>query len=584
MIDNSTVTYQKKLKRLFNGKTTFKNRFLPGFLSAFALSFTLFLYGPMDLTWNGRKYINCTVLELAPYNLLFWFITFAFLAIPTVMLGGKTHSFLVSFYCALALGFYIQGNYLNIDLGILNGISVPWENYLREIIINYLFWFIILQIPFLFHYFSRKFWSSYIILVSFTLIAMQSISLGTKLYDQIMINRKTPDEKYALSLADQYIFSPNKNIVVFILDRTSELEIHKTLELYPNMLDKFHDFTCYDNMNTDYLSTFPALTHMLTMADFHCSNETTEAFFFRAWHSNTAESFYNEMQKKGWKANLYIDTHYGAGIAENMVGKVSNVVETNSRNYTIDKKAFTNLLKLSFYRYLPLGMKAPFLINTGDVESLKVIENDFKIFDSKESAERFWSQGLHTQGEGNLFTLYHYDGAHPPYRLSSEGVQKSGNSRMEDQLAGYFHTIGEIMQYMKDEEIYNDAMIIITSDHGGTPIDVFNPQPIFYIKKPREKHEKMYYSHAMISQENFLPTIADAAELDAGKYGKTIFDIPEELKVERCMFVKDFDIGKAQKNENSNIFRKYCYTGDSDELIRKISIDDYTAFPIVDPF
>ena len=137
-----------KFIKLFKGKTPLKKRILPALLSAFALSFTLFFFGPLDLTYISRTYICCTILDLAPFCCVFWLITFAVLFFPAALIGGKIHSFLVSAYCGLAIGFYIQGNYLNIDLGVLDGDTVTWQNYGDNALMNYAVWFLILLIPF----------------------------------------------------------------------------------------------------------------------------------------------------------------------------------------------------------------------------------------------------------------------------------------------------------------------------------------------------------------------------------------------------------------------------------------------------
>lgn len=586
-MNSASNNFTRKLKKLFTGKTPLKSRILPAFLSAFALSFTLFFFGPLDLTYLSRNYVNCTVTELFPFCLMFWAVTLLCLAVPSALIGGKIHSFLVSVFCGLALGFYIQGNYLNIDLGVLDGNVIPWQNYGDNALVNYLIWFFILLIPFMLHYFSGKIWRNFVILTSLALILMQGVSIGIKLYDQYRADKAASSEasdQYALSMADQYIFSPEKNVVVFLMDATSEDEIRKALQMYPEMLAPFHDFTCFDNMNTNYLGTFPALTYLLTGTGYDFEQEGYREYFERAWHSDAADSFYSGLSDNGWKTNLYVDTRHAAFAAKNMLGKVSNVVQIDRSHVRIDRRAFLKLIKLSLYRYLPLGMKAPFWIYTDDISGLKQTSSDYLPFDSSGSAEQFWKNGLRAEGEENLFTVYHYEGAHPPYLLNSDGRVKSNNTRQEDQIAGYFHTVAEITQYMKDLEIYDSSTIIISADHGAFQISPFNPQAIFYIKRPSERHAEMIYSHAMVSQDNFLPTIAEAAGLDPSEYGKTVFEISDDEQIERCMFWRGNDPAFPNPQLRFNVMREYCYVGDAETLIDKISSHDYSTHPMVDTF
>ena len=88
----------------------------------------------------------------------------------------------------------------------------------------------------------------------------------------------------------------------------------------------------------------------------------------------------------------------------------------------------------------------------------------------------------------------------------------------------------------------------------------------------------------MISQENFLPTIAEAAGLDHTEFGKSIFDIPEGMDVERCMYWRGKDQSFPNTEMRFNVMREYCYVGDAETLIDMISSRDYRTVPLYDTF
>ncbi len=580
-------SFQSKLQKLFIGKTPLKKRLALALVSSFSLSFTLFLFGPLDLTYNGKNFINCTILELTPFCIPFWFITFAALAIPTCLVGGKIHSFLVSTYCGLSLGLYIQGNFLNNDLGTLNGELVPWHNFGDNVIINYIIWFLILIIPFLFHYFSRKTWKNFVLIVTCTLSIMQMSSLSIKMFSQFETDHDktiSRNNKFGLYLGEQYVLSPKENIIVFLLDQTSGDEMQRAINDFPNTLDPFHDFTCFDNMNSNYVGTFPALAHLLTMKDYDYANEGFNDFFKNAWNSETANSFYDSLQQKGWKINFYIDSNYGAGNIQNMKGKITNAIENTTDNYVINKESFRKLIKLSLYRYLPIGMKAPFWVTTTDISSLLIYDENFMIFDSNKSVDYFHEHGIKLSGEEKLFSLYHYKGAHPPYVLTSTGQRAAGWTNIREQVSGYMFVISEIINQMKELNIYDSSTIIITADHGNYPPPA-NPQSIFYIKRPGETHTEIQYSHAMISQENFLPTIASAAGLDSSIYGKTVLEISENQQIERCAtFWKEDPNYPLQPGHKYNAMEKCCYTGNVDALLENYNSNKCEAHPLFDYF
>ena len=172
----------KKLKELFIGKRALKDRLLTALFPSLALSFILFLFGPLDLSHIAETYVDYTVLDILPYSLKIWGIIFAALFLISWIPGGKLHAWISSLFAGLAAAFYIQGNWLNIDLGALDGTAVEWQNYGDNALFGLALFLAIVMIPFLVHFFSRKVWKGYVIFTSILLTVMQLIPLGMKLY------------------------------------------------------------------------------------------------------------------------------------------------------------------------------------------------------------------------------------------------------------------------------------------------------------------------------------------------------------------------------------------------------------------
>ena len=140
---------KKKLNELFIGKKTLKDRFLTAFCSSLALTFILFFFGPIDLSYNAKAYIDYTILDILPFCLAVWGITFSIFFLVSWIPGGKIHAFVCSLFIGTALAFYIQGNWMNPDLGALDGQMIMWQNYGDNAILNFLIFMIIVLIPFL---------------------------------------------------------------------------------------------------------------------------------------------------------------------------------------------------------------------------------------------------------------------------------------------------------------------------------------------------------------------------------------------------------------------------------------------------
>ena len=64
--------FKKKLHEMVIGKHTLKERFVTAFFPSFALSFILFFFGPLDLSYIAREEVDYTVFEILPVCLLVW--------------------------------------------------------------------------------------------------------------------------------------------------------------------------------------------------------------------------------------------------------------------------------------------------------------------------------------------------------------------------------------------------------------------------------------------------------------------------------------------------------------------------------
>lgn len=571
--------FLKKLKELFIGKRTLKERFLTALCPSLSLSFILFLFGPLDLSHIAESYVDYTVLEVLPYCLKFWGIVFAVMFLASWIPGGKLHAWISSLFAGLAAAFYIQGNWLNIDLGALNGEAVSWESYGDNALINLAAFSLIVLIPFLIHFFSRKVWQGYVIFTSLLLFIMQLVPLGMMIVDEYR-NRPETNVRYIVSKDREYVLG-QENIVVFLLDFTGPEEMSRLLAKYPDVLEPFHDFTSFDNFNTEYVGTFPSAAYLLTHQEYERDIPYAE-WFKKVWHSDEANSFYGQLKEAGWTTRAFHNLRMAAGKAENEYGKMDNIIRVEGApQYSINSNVFRKLIKLSFYRYFPLIMKAPFRIYTDEINGMKTLSENERSWNKYASLEKYLDQRLSVGDESRVYITYHYAGSHSPHDMDATGHYAKTLSTLEDQLAGHFHVISEYIQQMKDYHIYDSSTIIISTDHGNFDW----PHSIFYIKPAGQRQDEMTYNHAPVSQSDFMETIAELAGLEKGQFGRSIFDVPEDEERERCtaLYWEDPEIpekgGKA-----SNAMRDLCYVGDSETVHQLIMDGEYVSTQLKYPF
>lgn len=135
------------------------------------------------------------------------------------------------------------------------------------------------------------------------------------------------------------------------------------------------------------------------------------------------------------------------------------------------------------------------------------------------------------------FKFIHVSGAHPYYHLDEWGHRaKDGN--VED--GGIKSSLRLALRYtekMKELNIYDNSVIIITADHGY-PADEYRTNPVFLVK-PRGARGSLTTNHTPSSQADLGATILDLAEIDTdiSSYGVSVFDEEGERKKKRYYYI-----------------------------------------------
>ena len=147
------------------------------------------------------------------FVLLFIFFVFYFKHVKDERLLGAARVVLLS----ILLSTFLQGDFLNINFGVLNGADVEWKKYLGRMILDLVVWLAIFLTT-IFLYVKRKelynkvqlFSSIFILGISLITIAVLSFQHGSW--------NKTKEGKNVLTNEGMYETSTEDNIVVFVLD------------------------------------------------------------------------------------------------------------------------------------------------------------------------------------------------------------------------------------------------------------------------------------------------------------------------------------------------------------------------------
>ncbi len=490
---------------------------LPAACVSLFACFSFLVYGPLDmyshnisdLWFNASQLLLCmglaAIAAFAASMLVFYLLR---------LVNIRLYRGAMALYFGAALAAYLQGNFFNINAVPLAGDSVVWPNLLLPTLLNLGIWLGIILIPVAILCFAPKRFGVIVKSVSLALIVMQLASMTA-----LLINMP-PDKKQIYTITqDRFKLSPKENIIVLIADSISTGYMEELMTKDPEALDFLDGFTYYPNTTGAYGKT--AGTYAYLMSGKYYLNQQNFVDYCR--EAFTTDTFWKELKELGY--DIHIGEN-GSGVpyfpeqAEAFSNLVVRQPEVSSY-FTMAKL----MLKMTGYRFAPDLMR-PFLLNDyppafdllmqspkGQAPVTEKIDPPFYSALVKEK--------LSAQGEGKAFRLYFLQGAHTPYRMNAKAQRVADNSvSYYEQLKGVFHIFREYLTQLKELGLYDDATIIIMTDHAKTTtLQALNPT---FMIKPKGASGALATSLAPISYEDFRPTLMKAAGGDYLKYGTPV--------------------------------------------------------------
>lgn len=568
------------MKKVFSALSTkaywkkWLSRFLYMLAPAFLLSFTLFFVGPLDITNSNQAYLTFAAVDLLPTVIPMTIGCAATLAAVLAFVPGRVYWVLFTVVLALAVLFYLQGLVLNGDLGTLDGTEFDWHTVKDEAQKNLVLWVVALVVLLALGIFLPTEWiRTGGIIICAALIFSQGSAL---VMTWVPKDRSTPN--YQLSGENQFTFSTEENIIVITLDQVSPMIFEEALEADPALEPIFKDFTYYNNMSSVYSFTFPSMMYLYTHQYLDTTIPTREAVY-NAWHSDTANNYYDALHENGYEVNLYVEANYAALGAENMLGKADNIVEAG--RLLMNQELFEQIMDMSLFRYMPTMLKNSFCVSTGGIVDLSTYVGAEKMRINYDFLSSLEEEGLTLTDETNMYQWYHMQGAHFPYVVDYDGyLCAEEDTDRETQLHGYLVALGAFFEELKEIGVYDDATIIISADHGY--FECF--QAAFLIKLPGQEFDEMRVTSAPVAQEDIMPTILYLLGEDYSDYGTTIFDwyegdyrmrtthvwgyMTSYPEVEWIGNLNQWD-AEANGVERYNVLGVFHYNGDRDTILEE---------------
>ena len=505
------------------------------------------------------------------------------------LLRKKAFTVAIAALLGLAVCSYVQNMLLNLDLGLLDGEEIDWAQYGSHWLWNLLIWVGILFAVIAGALLLKKKGRKAVRLASILLLAVQVLSFGV-----VSVKHLTSDAHnregttYVLAGNQQFDVSAEGNVILFLLDYYSNDYIDAAVKQYPDMLAPLKDFTYYDNYDPSYIGTFPSVVHMLTGNEFD-STVPIDTWFKQSWEGETARYFYRTLGENGYSFHFFDSNvdYFGIQYAEPYV---ENLRMLTRSDYSIRYDRLVGCMtELAAYRYAPHILKKYLAPNTfafysamplkgGEAENC-VNRNAFY--------NKLVDQGLQAvQDDGKYFVIEFLKGTHPPYHLDADG-QYDPNATLEETAAGYMKIVAEYLNQLKNLGVYDDATIIITSDHGDKENSM---QVMYFIKEAGVTRDEMAVSSAPVSHHELLGTILrNIGVTDSGL--NSIYDFADGEERERTVMRNYIDTRypfvpryRSTALGTHTVMYSYTYTGDRWDLRKQIRRGPNEILPLTESF
>lgn len=520
------------------------------------LAFTVCVFAPIHIYLNNTGEFWFRLSQ-------FWWVAVAVGAAAFLLFGliglllrGKLLDLYVTLLFAAAVVLYLQGNFLNISYGELNGEQINWSRYGAYALQNFALTAGLFCIPFVILYFSKKFWRGMVRFVAFLLVAVQLVALVAA----GITNGKPANSEMALGWAGASDYSAEQNLVVIVVDAFDEPYFAQYLSAHPEQTEALDGFTYYRNTAGISMTTFFSMTPMLTGRVFDYNPNNYDEYLDLAWDNAT---LFSKLQEADYDVRMLSPQ-------EIYIGSVRDELFDNyivGNRGIVDYKKFTRMLyDLVLYTYLPHVFKAGFWIYPDEFNYLQ--DKVFYTDDDTEAYRHITQSPVSAQARQKTFRLYHLNAMHEPFTLTAEAGRLPGDADTTpmEQAEGTFLIVDTLLSQMRDAGVYDNSTIIITADHANsahvdsTTLDgpVYSPVLLY---KPANAAGAFATSDAPASLMDIRATLLAAAGLPHDETEGTPLETLTEGQARTRYFYRavgsprtfyEFCIGGEDANDFSN--------------------------------
>lgn len=483
------------------------NELLPAYFLAFASCFMMLVFEPILLYaanindfWFDLWIMIGPLLGVFACFLLGGFFVASLIYFVNLLFSGRVILFrglnLVGFIAFFLL--YVQGNWLAGNLPTLTGEPIAWESYGKSE--NAILVIVLALLGIAAVMGIRKFKLGRTVRYAAAGAGIVSIMLFVSLIPTVISNGALIHKDTFCSTTENFnTISSNRNFLIFLVDTVDSRVFYDVLTHDADFEGILNDFTYYSDTLSVFSMTRDSIPNILTGTANH--NETS--FLNYSSNAYNQSPLFQKLEQNGYGINLYSNS----------------IIWDGQRNFEIENSTSISDIKVNFgsfmeqelkyirYKYLPYGLKRYSQIETLDFNNCKKDGPTQSKYDWGNITiyDNIRRSGVLEKRDENYFQLVHCEGGHYPWNMDKylnitdgELNQETYRQKYSQKVAASLTMIKAFLQRLKDNDTYDNSVIVIMADHGESEIIRIDSDPylwlsrcnpILFVKGFNERHE-----------------------------------------------------------------------------------------------
>lgn len=540
--------FKERLRRYF------KLSFWPVF---FAL-FTILLYIPVSLYLSNIKEFLVPAWSVLAIFFVILLVGLIGCSLLISAINDRVAGIITAVIMAVGLGVYVQSNFMNRNMPLLDGSSFDWNAHTIDAIVSIVVWVGIAVTTFLLlKKLSDRAFKIFRYL-SIALILMQLVSLIT-----LFISNAPVVKNYGVVTQDGEFDLGHENIIMFVVDSLDSGTLEAYFDEYQEDEEIYSDFTFFSRSVGGGAPTRFGMPVILTGTEYD-TYEDEDEYYDNAWADAT---LWTDMKSEDYDVRMYASVIDALYRMPNEYAE--NIIDADNAYRVLSKSGFLKTYSKFMGLYeLPYPIKRLCMVTTEELTENVGVSEEYSQYwvDAASFRDDMNSCGDFLINYDKAFRYYHFHGIHAPCR-QDEDLNYFHDATVNMTLRGNLKVINQYIDRLKTLGVYDRSTIIICGDHGSNIEGGIMDNPALLIKCPGEEHDSILINEAPITMRNLYSTIArvafdeksmndslgDVGASDASgsgfgddaetryrlKYGPSVYDITEESNQLRLHTITD---------------------------------------------